>query len=96
MSGAKKTKNVDLSQNVFDRMQKLFPQSKDTLASAWVLLGNVYAASRDMEKASEIRKAFAESGLQKQTGQSCTTVNGQTFVSSVANKMITAGNVSSY
>ena len=88
MSGARKAKNVALSQSVFDRIQKLFPTSNDVLTSAWVLLGNVYAASGNMDKASEVRKAFAVSGLQKQIGESCITVNGQTYVSSEAKTMI--------
>ena len=95
MSGARKAKNVDLCQNVFDRIEKLFPKSTDTLASAWVLLGNVYAASGDMEKASEVRKAFAESGLQKHMGESYIAVNGQSYVSSEAEKVITSSNVAS-
>ena len=89
MSGARKVKNVDLCQKVFDRIQKLFPKSNNVLAAAWVLLGNVYAASGDMEKAFEVRKAFVQSGLKKQMGESSINVNGQIYVSSGATKMST-------
>ena len=89
MFGGRKVKNIDLSQIVFDRIQKLFPKANDVLAAAWVLLGNVYAASGDMEKAFEVRKAFAKSGLKKQMGESSIAVNGQTYVSSEGEKMIT-------
>ncbi|CAF4828155.1 unnamed protein product, partial [Rotaria magnacalcarata] len=55
LSGARNAKNVYLSQNIYGRMKKLFPERKDPLVSAAVLLANVYASSGEMDKASDIR-----------------------------------------
>ncbi|CAF2118156.1 unnamed protein product, partial [Rotaria magnacalcarata] len=42
LSGARNAKNIYLSQNIYDRMKNLFPQRKNLLISAAVLLANTY------------------------------------------------------
>ncbi len=54
LSGARNVKNSYLSQNIYDRMKKLFPQMIDPLKSATILLANVYASSGEIDKASDI------------------------------------------
>ena len=73
--------NTDLSQNVYDRMKKLFPQMTNPLIAAAVLLANVYASSGDIDKALDIRIQLNQSGVKKKIGLSWTVVNEQLFVS---------------
>ncbi len=65
LSGAENMNNIDLSQNVYDRMKKLFPQTTNPLISAAVLLANVYASSGHIDKASDIRIQLHKSGMKK-------------------------------
>ena len=81
LSGARNVSNIHLSQNVYDRMKKLFPQISDPLMSAAILLTNVYASSGHIDKASNIRIQLNKSGLKKRIGLSWTVTNGQLFVS---------------
>jgi hypothetical protein len=81
LSGARNINNTDLSQNVYDRMEKLFPQMTNPLISAAVLLANVYASSGDINKASDIKRQLHKSGVKKKVGLSWTAVNEQLFVS---------------
>jgi len=82
LSGARNENNSHLSQQVFDRMKKLFPELKDSLMSASILLANVYASSGEFEKASDIRIQLTKSGAKKKIGLTWTVINGQLFVSS--------------
>jgi len=81
LSGARNQKNSHLSQQIFDRMKKLFPELHNQLATASILLANVYASSGEMEKASDIRIQLHKSGIKKQVGLAWTAPNGQIFVS---------------
>ena len=81
LSGARNVNNAHLSQKIYDLMKKRFPQMTDRLISATVLLANVYAASGDIDKASDIRIQLQQSGAKKKIGLSWTVVNGQVFVS---------------
>ncbi len=81
LSGARNVKNSNLSQNIYDRMKKLFPQMVDPLGTAAILLANVYASSGEMDKALDIRTQLNKSGIKKQIGLSWTSVNRQLFVS---------------
>jgi hypothetical protein len=81
LSGARNVKNSNLSQNIYDRMKKLFPQMVNSLLSAAILLANTYASSGEMDKASNIRIQLNKSGIKKKIGLSWTSVNGQLFVS---------------
>ncbi len=81
LSGARNQKNSHLSQQIFDRMKKLFPELHNKLATASILLANVYASSGEIEKASDIRIQLHKSGIKKQVGLTWTAPNGQIFVS---------------
>lgn len=81
LSGARNEKNVRLAQSVYDRMKKLFPETKDPMMAAAVLLANVYASSGELHKASDIRIQMYESGGKKKVGLTWTRVNGEFFVS---------------
>ena len=81
LSGARNMQNVYLSQNIYDRMKKLFPEMKNLLVSAAVLLANVYASSGDIDKASNIRLEMYKSGTRKKVGLTWITVDGQLYVS---------------
>lgn len=80
LSGARNEKNIRLSQNIFDRMKKLFPDSTNPLISAAILLANTYTSSGEVEKASDIRKQLEKSGLKKKVGLTWTSINGKIFV----------------
>jgi hypothetical protein len=82
LSGARNENNSHLSQQVFDQMKKLFPELKDSLISASILLANVYASSGELEKASDIRIQLTKSRAKKKLGLTWTVINGQLFVSS--------------
>jgi len=81
LSGARNEKNSSLAELVFDRMEQLFPDLPKSLASASVLLANVYTAVGEFEKASNIRKKLIESDVKKQIGLSWTVINGRIHVS---------------
>ncbi|CAM4847992.1 unnamed protein product [Rotaria magnacalcarata] len=77
LSGARNEKNANLSQNIFDRMKKHFPELKSSLVSASILLSNVYASTGDHEKASNIRMELEKSGAKKKVGLSITEIDGK-------------------
>ena len=81
LSGARNVNNTDLSQCVYDRMKKLFPEMINSLTSAAVLLSNTYASSGVADKASNIRIQLHKSGVKKKIGLTRTVTNGQVHVS---------------
>ena len=81
LSGARNVKNNHLSQQVYDQIKKLFPQSSDPLTAAAVLLANVYASSGDIDEASNIKTQLIKSGAKKKIGVSWTVINEQVYVS---------------
>ncbi len=82
LSGARIEKNSHIAQQLYDRMKKLFPQLKDALNSAGILLANVYGSLGDFEKASDIRTQLDQSNIKKKIGLSRIVTNGQIYVSS--------------
>ena len=82
LSGARNANNSDMSQQIYDRMVKLFPQSNHSLTSAAVLLANVYGSSGQIDKASDIKTQLYQSDAKKRIGLAWTVTNGQLFVSS--------------
>ena len=81
LSGARNDKNSYLSQKVFDRMKNLFPNVKNSLVPASILLANVYASSGDIEKATDIKVQLHRSGAKKQVGITVTELDGKLLVS---------------
>ena len=81
LSGARNERNVELAEQIFHRIKKLFPELTDTLTAASVLLANVYGSTGHMEKASDIRHQMHKRGVKKKIGLSWTVINGQVYVS---------------
>ena len=81
LSGARNEKDSRLAQVVYEQMKKLFPKSTRSMVPASVLLANVYAASGDLEKASDIRRELQRTGMKKKPGLSWTATNRQIYVS---------------
>ena len=82
LSGSRTSKNSRLAEEIYDRINKLFPKLKDSWVSASVLLANTYASTGDLGKATDIKKEIAQSGLKKRSGLSWTTTsNGKYYVS---------------
>ncbi|CAF2899094.1 unnamed protein product [Rotaria sp. Silwood2] len=79
LSSARNIKNSCLSQKVYHRMKKIFPDLKNELTSATVLLANVYASSGEIDKSSDIRIELNKSGSKKKIGISSTVVNGWSY-----------------
>ncbi|CAM4947453.1 unnamed protein product [Rotaria socialis] len=77
LSGARNNKNSKLSQDVVDRMKKLFPDLKSSLLTASILLANVYASSGDIEKSTDIKMELHKSGAKKQIGVTMTDIDGK-------------------
>ncbi|CAF2852964.1 unnamed protein product [Rotaria sp. Silwood2] len=75
LSGARNVSNAYLSQKVYDRIKKLFPESTNPLISAAILLANTYASSGDVDKASDIRIQLYKSSAKRKIGISWTVVN---------------------
>jgi hypothetical protein len=81
LSGARNVKNNYLSQQIYDRMKKVFPYLSNPLISGAIMLANVYASSGDIEKALDIRNQLKQSGAKKKISLTWTVVNGEVFVS---------------
>ncbi|CAF2082273.1 unnamed protein product, partial [Rotaria magnacalcarata] len=79
LSGARNRMNANLAQQIYDRMNKVFSQSDDSLVSAATLLANVYGSIGDIDKASDIRIQLTKSGAKKKSGLSWTVVDGQVY-----------------
>ncbi|UJR34389.1 hypothetical protein I4U23_021797 [Adineta vaga] len=79
LSGARNRNNIHLSQNVYDRMKKLFLSTTNSLVSAAVLLANVYGSLGDIDKAKDIRIQLHQSNTKKKIGLTWTHVNGQLY-----------------
>ena len=81
MSGARNQYNNNLSNKLFLRMQKLFPDQKEDLLSASILLANTYFSAEQSDQTENLRKEVSESPVRRQVGRSWTCVNGQIVVS---------------
>lgn len=89
LSSARNEKNIDIGQQIFDRMMLKFDGtiSSDALASAIVLLANVYALSGDYQKASLIRQRIKNYLLRKKVGYSWTVIDNKIFVESIVTNL---------
>ena len=81
LSAARNRRNASSAQKIFDRIRFHFPDYKDSLVSATVLLANTYALSNDFSMASDLRMKLNQSGMKKVPGYSSTVVKGKIFVS---------------
>jgi hypothetical protein len=81
LSAARNQRDASLAQKIFDRIQSHFPDCKDGLVSATVLLANTYALSNDTSMAFNLRTKLTKSGMKKVPGLASTVVKGKIFVS---------------
>ncbi|CAF1270060.1 unnamed protein product [Adineta steineri] len=78
LSGARNSRQSHLSQEIYKRMQLLFPNEKHHLRSASVLLCNISSSLGDHEEAQALRlDRIKEFGNKVQVGLSWTEVNGE-------------------
>ncbi|CAF3568934.1 unnamed protein product [Rotaria sp. Silwood1] len=78
LSAARNHRNSIISEKIYNRMKNLFPQKKQGLIAASVLLSNTYLSIGEDEKAKEIRfKRLSEIGKNKIVGITWTEVNGE-------------------
>jgi hypothetical protein len=78
LSGARNQHNVLLSKRIFERMQRLFPDFKDDITSASILMANTLASSGFYDEATAIRK---NAGRKTKIGLTWTDINGEIVVS---------------
>ena len=81
LSGVRNAKNHHLSQEIYNRMRKIFPQLSDPITSAAILLANVYGSVGDFEKASDIRDELNQFGMKKKIGLTWTVIDENIHVS---------------
>ena len=81
LSGARNHRQLTLSQRLYDRMQVLFPEKRNNLIAASVLVSNAYLSSGDEFKANEVRlNRMKQFGKNATVGMSWTEVNGELVV----------------
>ena len=81
LSGARSDRNVNLAKRIFDQIEDRFPQNKDCITAATVLLANTHALSGDISTASSIRMKLSQTGMKRKSGISSTVYNGHMVVS---------------
>jgi hypothetical protein len=80
LSGARNEKNGPLAKEQSRIIQQLFPELKDSLTSASVLLANTLGSSGAFNEASDVRWTLNQSGSKKKIGLTWTAVNGEIVV----------------
>ncbi len=81
LSSARNQRNSSLSEQIYHRIEKIFPNYKKELIPAVILLANTYQSSGNFEKATFIKNKLNVEGAKKQQGLTWTEVNGKIFVS---------------
>lgn len=81
LSGARNQRNSSLSEQIYNRIENIFPNYKEKLIPAAILLANTYQSSGNFEKATDIKKKLSVTGAKKQQGLSWTEIDGKIFVS---------------
>ncbi|UJR29805.1 hypothetical protein I4U23_017349 [Adineta vaga] len=79
LSGARNNKDIEIAKKIFHRIQQHFPDLKNRLTSASILLCNVYTSVGEIEKSSNIKNSLNQIGLKKTVGLSWTETNGQIY-----------------
>ena len=81
LSGLRNQRNSTLARQLYDRMKELFPNEKDALTSASILLSNIYTSLDDSEQAELIRINRIKSiGRKVKPGLAWTEPNGELVV----------------
>ncbi len=81
MSGARTQQNTNLLEKFFVRMKNNFPDLKDNLMAASILLANTYFPTEKSDRSENLRKEIRESIIRPQVARSWTCINGQLIVS---------------
>ena len=82
LSGARNARNSVLASKLYKKMQQIFPNEKDGLISASILLSNIYMSIGDDEQASAIRQYRLNNYGRKVTpGEASTEDNDEILVS---------------
>jgi hypothetical protein len=81
LSSARNQRNSSLSEQIYNRIEKKFPNYKNELIPAAILLANTYQSSGNLEKAIDIKNKLNVERARKYQGLSWTEVNGKIFVS---------------
>ena len=82
LSGARNHKTLELAQEIYHRMNKLFPGLKESWMAASILLANTHTSAGDFGKATDIKVELAQSGVKRKGGLSwTTTASGKFYVS---------------
>ncbi|CAF4215676.1 unnamed protein product, partial [Adineta steineri] len=78
LSGARNHRNLTLSKKVYQRMNCLFPDNKQALISASILLSNIYSSIGEDQQAKEVRlNRLNEIGKNRIIGITWTEHNGE-------------------
>jgi hypothetical protein len=81
LSAARNRRDTVRAQNLFDRMQSLFPDHKSWLTSASILVGNTYFSAGDDQEADKTRTdRIKRVGNKVRAGCAWTEVNGEIVV----------------
>jgi hypothetical protein len=81
LSGARNYRQAVLSERLYNRMNDLFPEKKEDLIAASILVSNTYLSLGDDQQAEKIRLNRIEKfGKHVRAGLSWTEVNGQLLV----------------
>ncbi len=81
LSSARNQRNSSLSEQIYNRIEKKFPNYKKELIPAAILLANTYQSSGNLEKAIYIKNKLNVERTKKQQGLAWTEANGKIFVS---------------
>jgi len=84
LSGARNCRDSILSQKLYNRMKSLFPDRRENLISASILLCNTYSSLGEYEQAKDIRSNIIKQfGTKVKVGLSWTEVNGEIVVKKI-------------
>ena len=84
LSGARNYRDSILSQKLYNRIQSLFPDQKENLIAASILLCNTYSAVGEYEQAKAIRSnRIKQLGKNVKAGLSWTEYNGKLAVKKI-------------
>ncbi|CAM4799899.1 unnamed protein product [Rotaria magnacalcarata] len=77
LSGARNSRNSNLSEKIYKRMKTLFPNAREGLVSGIVLLSNIYSSLGKYEEAKHFRSnQIEELGVKVKVGLSWTEIKG--------------------
>lgn len=89
LSGARNCRDSALSQKLYNQMKSLFPNKKENLIAASILLCNTYSSLGEYEQATHIRSdRIKQYGNKVRVGLTWTEANGELVVKYLLNMKI--------